>query len=95
MSETVLLIGMCERRHHVMFQVLETPDGPVIHAPRYCAGRESGTWTPKRRRLDLTRNRVSRYGCACRATALIGDREMWDRIQRGNSKWRIATTNIG
>jgi hypothetical protein len=96
MAERVLLTGCCDRRRgrHVLFHVLATRDGPVIDAPRYCAGREAGTWRRERRLLDLASNRVSRYGCACRRSALIADRDIWDRIQRGDSEWFVATTNI-
>src|SRR5690348_14607743 len=95
MTDRVLLTGRCERRLHRMFRVLETPDALVIEAEQYCAGREAETWTPLRRRLDPANGRASRYGCPwCRTSALISDRQIWDQIRSGHSRWAIAATNI-
>ena len=97
MADRVVLTGYCQRpagRQHVMFRVFAAREGLIIDAPRYCVGREAETWSHLALPLDLTSGRVLRYGCACRRTALVGDREMWDRIQRGDRKWTIAATNI-
>jgi hypothetical protein len=50
-AETVLLTGCCERRRHVMYQVLNTPTGLVVDAPLRAVGRKRATWTPQRREL--------------------------------------------
>lgn len=94
MIEPILLTGRCERRLHRMLRVLEAPDAVVIDADLFCVGREAETWTPMRRRLDPVNGRVSRYGCKCRTSALVSDREIWDLILSGYSRWLIAATNI-
>jgi|ERR1022692_1182319 hypothetical protein len=92
MAGTVLLTGRCKRRRHVMFQVVDTGSSLVIDAPLRAVGRESETWTPERRPLEL--GRASRYGCPCRTTAVPGDHQMMERIRRGDSEWVIAAINI-
>ena len=97
MADRLLLTGVCKRKQHVLFRVFATSDGMVIDAELYAAGRESETWTPRRR--ALTDGSASRYGCACRATALVFDDQMLDRIelariQRGTRRWPIEATNI-
>lgn len=97
MAERVLLTGYCQRAaggQHVMFRVLATHDGLVIDAPRYCAGREAETWTHLRRPLEPASGRVSRYGCQCRKSALVSDREMRESIDSGRRRVSVAATNI-
>lgn len=97
MAERLLLTGYCQRaggRQHVMFRIFATRDGLVIDAPRYCAGRESETWTYMRRHLEPASGRVSRYGCQCRKSALVSDREVREWIDTGRSGVSIAATNI-
>ncbi len=97
MAERVVLTGYCQQAggsQHVMFKVLATHDGLMIDAPRYCAGREAETWTHIRRPLIPASGRVSRYGCQCRKSALVGDREMWDWIASGRRRVAVAASNI-
>lgn len=93
-SETVLLVGRCQRRRHVLFKAVETPDMLLIDAPLLCVDRESDTWVPDRRQLAPLGRRVGRYGCKCTATALVHDSEIFDRIRRGTTEWLIACYNI-
>lgn len=97
MSERVLLTGFCQRPgggQHVMFRVVETPGALMVEAPLYCAGREAETWTPIRRRLDPANGRMSRYGCQCRKSALVSDREMWNWIHSKRRHVSVAASNI-
>jgi hypothetical protein len=77
-----------------MFRVIATSDGLMIDAPPYCAGRETQTWTHTRRPLDPAGDRMFRYGCQCRKSALVSDREIWDWISSGCKQVSVATTNI-
>ena len=94
MTERVWLTGRCERRRHILFTLIETDTTLDVVAPLVCYGREADTWAPGRRQLDPLNGHVGRYGCACRRSALIRDKEIWKRLRRGSTEWVIATTNI-
>lgn len=104
MTETVILTGRCERRRHrlyrvlapesgVLYRVVETSDGLVVVADRYCAGRDKSTWTPMRR--ELTLGRGVRYGCGCGRTALVADEDLWRDIRRGVTERLEPCYSIG
>ena len=94
MSERVVFTGRCDRRRHVLFTVVETDTSLDVVAPLTCHGLESETWAPSRRQLDPLNGRVTRYGCKCTRTALVGDDQIWKRLRRGESTWTVAATNI-
>jgi hypothetical protein len=82
-AETVLLTGCCERRRHVMYQVLNTPTGLVVDAPLRAVGRKRATWTPQRR--ELADGSAVRYGCGCGRTSLVPDSVLLAGIRRGDT----------
>ena len=82
-AERVLLTGCCERRRHVMYQVLNTPTGLVVDAPLRAVGRKRATWTPQRR--ELADGSAVRYGCGCGRTSLVPDSVLLAGIRRGDT----------
>ena len=89
---TVLLVGRCTRKQHLIFKVEEIDGEYVISAPMLAVGRERRSWTPGSRRLDPAR--IQRYGCSCGRSELLRDRLMLDDIRRGETEWYIEGTNI-
>jgi hypothetical protein len=88
----VLLVGRCQRKRHLVFQVVDTADGLVVEAPRFAAGRPRTRWTPLRRKLEDSR--IERYGCSCGRSELIPHAELRADVGRGVTEWIIAGTSI-
>lgn len=89
----VLLTGRCERRRHIMYQVVDTAGGLVIDAPLRAVIRDRRGWTPQRRML--AEGSASRYGCGCGRTSLVPDGILLADIGRGVTHRLEAAYTIG
>ena len=90
MSRTILLELRCQRRGHLIAQVVDSGgrDTVVIEAPRYSAGRTKATWTPAS--FPLIRGNGHRYGCACGMSDLIPDGKLAEAIASGVRTWMVC-----
>lgn len=59
---TVLFTLRCDRRRHVVVEVVEEDGVRWVKVPLFAAGRNRSTWRPERFVLD---GGGRRYGCKC------------------------------
>jgi hypothetical protein len=92
MADKVLLTGLCIRRTHRMYRVLDAGGRLVVEARLYAAGRDQRTWTPYRR--ELADGSATRYGCACGRTSLVFDAQLLADVRRGITRRFEAAYSI-
>jgi hypothetical protein len=88
---SVLLELRCERRRHLVAEVVESvgSDTFMIEARRYCAGSTKDSWTPAS--FPLVMGSGHRYGCACGPpSALVRDDDLAKAIASGTGTYWIV-----